>query len=326
MGDCGEKSMSLTCWILLGVGILLIGGAVFSWFYTMHIAKGVYNELLVRTTPEKWGRVNSCPTDAEYSEMYNTAVFWQQAHSEKIREVSIVSDGFRLAGEFLDQGSDHTAILISGRAEGLDYSYYFAPPYYEAGFNLLSIDIRCHGKSEGKYNGLGIKEYVDLQNWARFLETECHTKFVLLHAICIGSASSVLACTKPGCPDVIRALVVEGMYTNWDLVLNHRFQTGNRPIFPVKMQLEMLIKKHSGVDIKKESPENYIGKLKLPILFLHGKQDVSSPPYMANELFAACGSEKKQLVWLEKGAHSHLRICNPAEYDGAIAAFLQGLN
>lgn len=317
--------MSLVCWILLGVGIVLIGGAVFSWFYTMHIAKGVYNDLLVRSTPEKWGRVNSCPTDAEYSQMYNTAVAWRHEHEHQLREVSIVSDGFRLFGEFLDQGSDHTVILVSGRAEGLDYSYYFAPPYFEAGYNLLSIDIRCHGKSEGKYNGLGIKEYVDLQNWARFLEKECHTVCVVLHALCIGSASSVLACTKPGCPEVIKGLVAEGMYTNWDRVLDHRFQTGNRPIFPVKMQLEMLIRKYSGVDIKKEGPENYIGKFTLPILFLHGKEDVSSPPYMAEALYAACPSEKKELVWLEKGAHSHLRICNTEQYDSAIAAFLKRL-
>lgn len=317
--------MNLTAWIILVIGVVVIGGAVFSWLYTYKIAEGVYTELLVRTSEEKWARVNSCPEDAEYSQMYQTAVAWQQAHKDKIREVSIVSSGFHLFGEFLDNDSQNTVILISGRAEGLDYSYYFAPPYYEVGYNILSIDIRCHGKSEGKYNGLGIKEYVDIQQWAKFLEAECHTTQVLLHSLCIGSTSALLACTKPGAPDVIKGLVVEGMYTNWKQVLVHRFHTNGRPLFPVHMQLCMIIKKRSGVDIQKEGPEHYIGKLQKPILFLHGKKDVSSPPYMAEALYSACSSKQKKLVWFDEGIHSHLRICNTAAYDAAVSEFIAQL-
>lgn len=317
--------MSLTAWILIGVGILLLGGLVFAWFYTMKIAKGVYTSLLVRTSKDKWARVNSYPEDAEYSNMYDTAVSWQEAHRKELQEVSIISDGYRLFGEFLDRGSENTVILISGRAEGLNYSYYYAPPYYAEGYNILSIDIRCHGKSEGTINGLGIKEYVDLQAWARVLQEQCHTSRVVLHGICIGSASAVLACTKPNCPNVIQGLVVEGMYTNWKQVLVHRFHTNHRPLFPVHMQLCMLIRRHSGVDLLKDSPQAHIGKLSIPILFIHGKEDISSPPYMAQQLYTTCGSKQKKLVWLEKGAHSHLRICNTEEYDGAIQLFLSQL-
>ena len=51
--------------ILIVVGVLLLGGVVAMVAYTYPIAKRVYHEQLVRTSPEKWGRTCSFPDDAE---------------------------------------------------------------------------------------------------------------------------------------------------------------------------------------------------------------------------------------------------------------------
>ena len=57
------------------------------------------------------------------------------------------------------------------------------------------------------------------------------------------------------------------------------------------------------------------------MLFLYGKTDIFSVPEKTQQLFDACPVRDKQLVWFDKGGHSHLRINNPEQYDDAIAAF-----
>lgn len=37
--------------------------------------------------------------------------------------------------------------------------------YYNKGFNILSVDNRCHGKSEGKYLGMGYLDHFDILKW-----------------------------------------------------------------------------------------------------------------------------------------------------------------
>ena len=56
--------------------VMAVGAVVATLLITMPIAKNVYNEQLVRTSPDKWKRENSCPTDAEYSAMYREAEEW----------------------------------------------------------------------------------------------------------------------------------------------------------------------------------------------------------------------------------------------------------
>ena len=53
--------MSLIGWILLGVGAFLALNIVVMLAYTYSVAKKVYAEQMVRTDPEKWGRINNFP-------------------------------------------------------------------------------------------------------------------------------------------------------------------------------------------------------------------------------------------------------------------------
>ena len=74
--------------------------------------------------------------------------------------------------------------------------------------------------------------------------------------------------------------------------------------------------------IREARPIRVIGKVKTPILFLHGRKDAFSLPKRAEELYVACNAPK-ELVWMDEGSHSHLRINNQELYDGSIKAFLQ---
>ena len=309
--------------VLLIAGVLVLGGFAAMLAYTFPIAKKVYNNQLVRTEPEKWGRVCSAPDNEEQLKMWNDGIAWMEPNRSRITEVSVESDGFKLYGEYFDFGSDRCVIILPGRCESLIYSYYFAEPYEKAGFNILAVDTRCHGKSEGKYNTKGVKESHDVLKWAELVHDRFDNKEVYIHGICIGTSSGIFAMTNKNCPDYLKGLVTEGCFVSFRETFKRHMMADNRPLFPVLDMVMLLINKHTGTNVYKDKPIRAIKHINhnARILFLYGKKDIFSIPEKSQKLFDACAATDKQLVWFEKGGHSHLRINNTEEYDNAIIKF-----
>lgn len=309
--------------ILLILAVLLLGGLIFMICYTYPIAKAVYEDQLVRTSPEKWGRTCSFPDDAEQVQMWNDGIAWMESNRHRITELQIENDGLKLFGQYFDYGQDRCVIILPGRCESLVYSYYFAPPYEKAGFNILVIDTRCHGKSDGKYNTIGVKESGDVLAWAKLVHDQFGNREIYFHGICIGTSSGLFALTAKDRPDYLRGLVTEGCYISFPETFKRHMIALNRPRFPVLQLAMMLIYRHTGTNVYRYKPITSIAQIDpdCRVLFLYGEKDIFSIPAKSRQLFNACASQDKKLVWFEKGGHSHLRINNTEKYDQAIIDF-----
>ena len=311
--------------ILIIVGVLALGGMVCMLMYTIPISKKVYRMQLVRTEPEKWGRVCSCPENEEQMQMWNAGVAWAEENKEAITPVEIENDGFKLFGEYFNFGSDRCAIIIPGRCESLMYSYYFAEPYKKAGFNVLVIDTRCHGKSEGIYNTIGVKESSDILAWSRLMKEQFGNAEVWYHGICIGTAAGVFAITRKDCPDYVKGFVTEGCFVSFRETFKQHMIADKRPLFPVLDLVMLQINRHTGTNVYRDKPIRAIRKVKpdARVLFLYGEKDIFSVPKQSQRLFDACAAKDKKLVWFDKGGHSHLRINNVEKYDQEIVDFFK---
>ena len=312
--------------IVLGiVGFLAISGLAAMLIITYPISKRVYHAQLVRTSPEKWGRVCSAPDNEEQLQMWNDGIAWADAHRDRVTEVSIENDGFSLYGEYFDFGKDRCVIILPGRCESLIYSYYFAPPYEKAGFNILVIDTRCHGKSDGIYNTIGVKESRDVLAWAKLMNEQFGNREIYFHGICIGTASGLYALTAADCPDYIKGLTTEGCFISFRETFKRHMMADKRPLFPVLDTVMLLINKHTGTNVYRDKPIAAMKRLnpRFRMLFLYGEKDIFSIPEKTKKLFIACKAGDKKLVWFDKGGHSHLRINNTAKYDQAIIDFFE---
>lgn len=310
-------------WIIGIIIGFLLAGLVIMLVKTVPISKKVYFDQLVRTSPEKWGRVCSAPENEEQLAMWNSGCLWAEENAEYISEVHIQNDGFDLYGEFFDFGSEKCVIILPGRCECLKYSYFYAEPYKKAGFNVLVVDTRCHGRSGGTYNTIGVKESDDLIKWVGFLEKEFGTKEIYFHGICIGSVSGLLALTKRRCPDTVKGMVCDGCFVSFRETFKRHMIADNRPLFPVLDLVMLWIKIYAGTNVMRYSPIKLVKRVEnMRMLFLFGEKDIFSVPEKSRRLFNACTAEEKKLVWFEKGGHSHLRINNPEQYDTAITEFL----
>ena len=313
-------------WIVIGVlAVLLLGGFVAMLVFTVPLSKKVYHDNLVRTSPEKWGRVCSAPDNEEQVAMWEAGLRWAKPRMDRCREISIVNDGLNLYGEYFDFGADRCVIILPGRCECLVYSYYFAEPYERAGFNVLVIDSRCHGKSDGRYTSAGVKESGDVAAWARFARDELGCREIWFHGICIGTAAGLYAMNRSDCPDCVKGLVTEGCFVSLRETFKRHMIADKRPLFPVLDLIMLHLNRTAGINIYRDTPLKAMKKLdkKYRVLFLYGEKDIFSIPKKTKKLFAACHVTDKKLVWFDKGGHSHLRINNTEKYDDTIVEFLQ---
>lgn len=315
--------MEWWAWTLIGVGVLAVGGLVAMLAKTAPIARRVYEFQLVKTSPDKWGRVCSAPENEEQVTMWETGLRWGEEHRAVCEETSVVSDGLRLYGELFRFGGEKCVLILPGRCECLKYSYYFAEPWRRAGFNVLVVDPRANGNSEGKYNTIGVRESGDALRWVEWLVAQ-GMKEIWFHTVCVGSAAAILAMGDPACPPEVKGLVTEGCFTSFRETFRRHMMAEKRPLFPVLDLCMLNIRRFAGVSPAKAAPIRNIGRLKQRVLFLFGERDVFSVPAESRRLYARCASPDKKLVWFPEGGHSHLRLHDPEGYDRAIIDFVGG--
>ena len=303
--------------IFFGVLNALFFITIFCFAVTGHILRLA---ILTRTKKEKWTR--GCPVKEPIQEkMYEEGVAWSNKNQQYKKDLHIVNEGFNLYGEYYDFGYDRAVIFVSGRTEALGYGYYFVQPYPDMGFNVLLIDQRAHGLSDGKYNTLGFEEHKDLIKWAELLHDEYGIKSIVLHGVCIGSSCCLQALVSENAPNYINGLIADGMYTKFYESFKNHLVEFKQPSFPLMFFVNLSFKLATGHSMKRGNID-FIDKMTKPMLFIHSKEDAYSLPYMADELYAKLPHDNKKIVWFEHGKHSHLRPTDPIKYDNAVKEFL----
>ncbi len=310
---------------------ILIGAAAFALFtgavLTFIVALIIFKKIFVRASGNTWTRGNSEPgANADHDAMHAMAEEWYAAHKHMAQELSIENDGLKLAGQYFDFGFDRCVIITAGRTEGSVYGTVFASPYVEAGYNILVPDSRAHGFSEGKYVTMGYREHLDLLAWMEYANRKLSCREIVLHGVCVGAATSVYAATSDSAPEYLKAVTVEGLFENFYEVLRRRILCRGKKTFPVLQWLWLICRVKYGVNYLKFSPERRIGGMRYPMLFIHSREDQSSLPRSGERLFEKCGSPKKEMVWMDTGSHSHIRLAHTEAYDSAIKRFLASLD
>lgn len=305
------------------VVFIALSGFIFMWIYVWGIAKKQYSEMFIRTSPDKWARGNSCPENEEHSVMFNAGMKWGEENASYKEDIEITSkDGLKLKGEYFNFGYDRAALILAGRAETVLYCYYFADLFQKAGCNVIVVDPRACGLSEGKYTTAGMKEGEDAGLWIDYIHERYGIEEFFIHGICVGSAEAIYVAAAHQA--YLKGIILEGPYSAFYKVLLMRTKNHGKPTFPVCLQMAILYKKLAGVNVFKNKPIEEIKKVEVPALFLCGREDKSNSPDDFELIYNACGSAKKKFVWFDHGAHSHLRIVNLEKYDSEVIDFING--
>jgi len=306
-------------WVI--AAIIFAGNGIIVYLLLVII---IFYNIMYRN-PKKRTRECSNKKDERQMRMFAEGIAWAEQFKDKTEQLHIVNDGLNLYGEYVNFGFDKCVIILQGRTESLLYSYYFADVYYKNGYNIMVIDTRAHGLSDGKYQTAGIKESDDAVMWIKLLNEKYHITDFTLHGICIGGATAVLAYAKlknEG-SGLVKRIVTDSIYQSWKEIFIRHIKRFKQPAFPVLHSIFFLTFLLTKARLFTETPLKYMKDIDIPILFIWSVKDIFCVKSKGEELFEACASKYKELRFFPEGRHSHIRSTQAAEYDEVIDKFLQ---
>lgn len=195
--------------------------------------------------------------------------------------------------------------------------------YHKAGYNILAIDLRSHGKSQGNHIGMGYNDSKDLIEWINYIVKNNPNSEILLHGVSMGAATVMIASSQNELPSNVKVIIEDCGYSSalgqFKYQLRKLF---NIPSFPVLNMANLIVKLKAGYFLGQAAPIKYIKNSKVPILFIHGDYDRFVPFFMVDELYEACNQVKKKVV-IEGASHAHAESENPQKYWKEVDSFIK---
>lgn len=193
--------------------------------------------------------------------------------------------------------------------------------FYNMGFNILLVDLRGHGKSEGKYITMGIKDCQDVAEWCRYIARKERAKSIGLFGISMGAATVMMVSGLDTVREV-KYIIEDCGYTSvWDEL---KYQLNNLlhlPTFPFLYICNLYAKIFAKYDFKKYSPIKSVSKTYKPILMIHGTNDTFVPYYMLDEIYKV-GNEKCEKFVVNGANHTEAQDLDYDNYWKTIKKFV----
>ncbi len=300
-------------------GVAVVGAAA-----EFAIAKYFFNRTMIRSNAkrEKTQEMSGTDWDRYIPHIRECKAKLARMPHEDMYIMS--NDGLKLhATYFPCEGSKKIVVCFHGyTSEGMnDYST-LAIFYQNNGYNLLLVDERAHGKSEGKYIGFGCLDRHDALLWInKMVEMHGEDCKILLHGDSMGGAT-VLMTTGLLLPSQVKAAVSDCAFTSaWEVFSSVLKNMYHLPPFPIMQIANQMVKKQAGFELDECNARREVKNAKVPILFIHGEADSFVPCSMVYELYEACPTEKK-LVIIEGASHVESCYRDPELYEGSIEEFI----
>ncbi|MBQ8280032.1 MAG: alpha/beta hydrolase [Roseburia sp.] len=304
--------------MLIGVIIvILIAVTLFALHYGYKLAFYYEDPLM---TPYEYGeddQIRKCKAvlDSSIAE-------FEKAYYE---DVSITShDGLKLTGRYYHV-ADGAPLEIHCHGYKGNATRDFCGAWKiacEAGHNVLLINQRCHGGSEGHTITFGILERQDVQGWIRYANERFGNVPMILCGVSMGAAT-VLMVSGMELPENVKGIVADCPYDApaniIKKVLGVDMGMPAGVLYPLIRIGGMLYGKF---DLEKDSPVEAVKRAKTPILLIHGDDDRFVPYEMSKNIYAAA-PEKIDFHTISGAGHALNYVTAPEEYRQAVLSFIE---
>ncbi len=230
-------------------------------------------------------------------------------------------DSLKLYARYFDNASDKTIILFHGYRSSAAHDFCGALKfYYDNGFNILLVDQRSHGKSQGKLISYGVKESRDVADWCEYVNAKFSPKNIVISGISMGG-STVLFSLKQKLPPNVRCAIADCGFTSPAEIIRkvglERFKVDAKFYLPFLNLMTKLFGKFSVYESTVEALEQN----KLPVMFIHGESDSFVPCEMTRKALSAAG-ENGNAIFVKDADHGISFLIDPENVSRAILSFL----
>lgn len=241
---------------------------------------------------------------------------------QNFQKLQIIShDGLKLTGLYRDNQSNKIAILVHGLgADHLDVTN-MAKMFEKRGYDLLAVDVRCHGLSQGQNITMGKEEMKDLCLWIDKVIEIKHEYKIVLFGLSMG-ATTVCLTAGENLPNNVVLAIEDSGFDNAEKQMSYVYskrKVHSKLLFKIFLSYS---KKTQGLDLKKIDAAQSLKNCKIPVMFIHGELDDFVPIEMAYNLASQVPESRRKIYISKDAGHILSNAVNEKIYEKEVSLFL----
>lgn len=245
-----------------------------------------------------------------YEDIYTTSHDGKKLHAK----LYMVKDGAPFALQFHGYRSTSVCDFSGGGILAM-----------RLGMNVIMVDQRAHGESDGTIISFGAKEKYDVVTWANYiLENFGRDTKIMLHGVSMGAGTIILASALEELPENVLGVIADCPFSSCrDIVSKtiREMRLSDKLFYPFLRFGAMLF---GGFDPNEAEPRAAAKNAKIPILLIHGEADDFVPCDMSREIKAA-GGDMVTLHTFPDATHAMSYVLDTARYEGEAEKFILSL-
>ena len=242
------------------------------------------------SSPKKRGTTHLLPDSPQYAKV-NPKIkkLIEEMEAVPFEEVSITTfDGLKLFARYYHL-SDSAPLQIQFhgyRSTAVrDFSGGFSLAR-KMGRNLLVVDQRAGGKSEGTTICFGIKEKYDCLEWIKYALERFGDVPIMLTGVSMGAAT-VLMASELDLPKNVKCIVADCPYSSPEEIIALQCKEMGIPPKIGMPFVRLGARLFGNLKLSGEGAEKAVRNTKVPILLVHGEKDDFVPCYMSEKIYSA---------------------------------------
>ncbi len=270
----------------------------------------------------------SIPDGRIYEPFREQMIEWQkQIRKMPHDDVEIKSfDGLTLRGKYFEtkKGAPIEVMMHGYRGNSQRDLCGGVNRAFAVGHNVLLVDQRASGLSDGNIISFGINESRDCLAWVDYLTERLGKDInVILTGVSMG-ASTVLMCIERGLPSCVKGILADCGYSSTKDIIKIVIKKMKLPADLLYPFVKLGAKIYGRFDLEEIIPQEAVKKSTVPVIFAHGDIDDFVPYFMSVDCFNACVSEKK-LVTIKDAGHGLCYPVSPEYYVNELSEFFSYL-
>ncbi|MBQ6840700.1 MAG: alpha/beta hydrolase [Bacilli bacterium] len=194
---------------------------------------------------------------------------------------------------------------------------------FECKHNVLVVDQRAHGFSEGKTISFGIRERYDCVEWVKYIVNRFPNNKILLYGVSMGGATILMA-SNLNLPKNVVGIVADSPFSSPEKIIRKVLDDRGFPnrIFYPFIYISALI--FGGLNLKHGSAIESVKNTNIPILLIHGKKDTFVPCSMSKDIKKAAKT-CYDLALFENAEHGISYIADEKTYTKIVKDFIKSV-
>lgn len=215
------------------------------------------------------------------------------------------NEGLTLHADFLKANQPKgTILLLHGIQSSKERYHALMPILAEHGYSSVSLDLRAHRDSEGRFCTFGVKEKLDVQALISQLEENGVQKPFGIWGHSLGGA---VALQSLALDSRLSFGIIESSFSSFETIVDDYFSLYSGFSFPIfSSYLARRAGRLSNFNASESSPIQACKQINQPMFLVHGDADKKISINYGKANFDALSSSKKYFLPIKNGSHDQI--------------------